>query len=461
MKKIVILCVDDEQIILSGLKKQLKNELGDGYMIETAESGKEAIEVFEELQDDGYYIPVVISDYIMPGMKGDELLEYIFKIAPKTVNILLTGQAGIEAISNAVNKANLYRYISKPWDQGDLALTIKEALKRREQEERIEIQNKELAELNKELENKVIVRTKQLEQANEELKQTLDVINEQKNEIETKSEHITQSINYASRIQRAVLPDDKQLSGILKDFFVYFAPRDIVSGDFYKTSIHGDTLVFAVADCTGHGVPGAIMSMLGISYLTEILSAAKPLDPASVLNCLRGMVKNSLNQTGERGESKDGMDIAICMINKNTLELEFSAANASMILIRENSLPEVDCDKCRKFQTSEYNCYQIKTDSQPIGIHHKETPFSKFKTKLYPSDKLYMFSDGYIDQIGGAHERKFMIQNFRDMLLEITHLDFATQKKLLIEKLDNWKSKKFGQTDDIIVTGFSPVFNIK
>jgi len=166
MNKPVILCVDDETIIVDALKEQLNRKFGSDYAIETSESGEDALEVFREIMHEGHNIPVVIADYLMPGLKGDALLTEIHKLSPLTHNILLTGQANIEGVANAVNYANLYRYITKPWDLDDLELTIREAIKLFDLETRIIMQNTELAELNASLEKKVRQRTMELQDLN-------------------------------------------------------------------------------------------------------------------------------------------------------------------------------------------------------------------------------------------------------------------------------------------------------
>lgn len=166
MKKQTILCVDDEEIILEALQEQLDSCLGDEYNIETSDSGEDALEFFQELLNNGQQVPVIISDYIMPGMKGDQLLKEIHKLSPDSLKILLTGQASIEGISNAINNAQLYRYIAKPWDKDDLVLTVREAIKSFLQEIKIKKQNKELLALNASLEEKVIQRTEELALAN-------------------------------------------------------------------------------------------------------------------------------------------------------------------------------------------------------------------------------------------------------------------------------------------------------
>jgi len=166
MEKQVILCIDDEEIILQALKEQLDNTFGEEYTIETSDSGEDAIEFFKELKEEGVHVPVVISDYIMPGMKGDEVLKEIHKLSPRSLKILLTGHADVEGISNAINNAQLYRYIAKPWDKDDLVLTVREAIKSFLQEIKIRKQNEELLILNASLEEKVKKRTEELSVAN-------------------------------------------------------------------------------------------------------------------------------------------------------------------------------------------------------------------------------------------------------------------------------------------------------
>jgi len=172
MSKPIIICVDDEKIVLTSLKSELKAAFGSKYMIETAEGGEDALEVMNELLEDGYEVPLVISDYIMPDIKGDELLKKIHEISPETLKIMLTGQADSSAVGNAVNYAKLYRYIAKPWEAKDLALTVTEAVRSYFQTKQIEEQNEQLRELNKNLEKKVEERTRELSEAMKELQST-------------------------------------------------------------------------------------------------------------------------------------------------------------------------------------------------------------------------------------------------------------------------------------------------
>ncbi len=455
MKKRVIICVDDEKNVLTALKKQLKLAFIEDFTVEIAESGDEGFEVFEELIKKGIDVPVVISDHIMPGMNGDELLTKIFKKKPETHNILLTGLANIEAVGNAVNEANLYRYITKPWNSGDFILTVKGAIESYDQKLQIEKQNIKLAELNESLELKVVERTKQLRESNEELHQSLELVHTQKTEIERQNKNITDSINYASRIQQAVLPPDNFLSKIMPENFILFKPRDVVSGDFYWFKKIGDFVIITVADCTGHGVPGAFMSMLGIAFLNEIIRRKQIVKSSQVLNLLRDQVKAALNQDGKDGEQKDGIDIAFCIINTKTNVLQFAGANNPLYVIRKSKdIKEFQhLEHTKLLEHNEYVLIQIIADRQPISIYRNEKPFTNYEFPLYKDDKLYLVSDGFQDQLGGKNGKKFKTRNFKKLLLQIHAKSMQDQKNILEQKFGNWKGSENEQTDDILMIG--------
>ncbi|SFF13190.1 response regulator [Thermoflexibacter ruber] len=199
MEKPVILCVDDEHFVLNSLKAQLRGQFGKDYSIEITESGEEALDVIRNILSSGAPFPIIISDHIMPNMQGDELLIKVHAISKSTLKIMLTGQANVEAIGNVVNKASLYRYISKPWEQSDLIMTVKEALGKYQADRELEIKNEQLVRYNQELELKIAERTAELQKKNEDL---------------------TDSINYAKRIQNAMLPfPDRIAQSLGEDYF--------------------------------------------------------------------------------------------------------------------------------------------------------------------------------------------------------------------------------------------------
>ena len=197
------------------------------------------------------------------------------------------------------------------------------------------------------------------------------------------------SLKYASFIQRAVLPDLKYMENILKDFFVLHKPRDIVSGDFYYCSRKEEYIVAAAGDCTGHGVPGALMSIMGVSFLNEILSIRGPVKSSRILNLLRERVMKALHQRGHELENKDAMDMALCIFNPKTMELQYSGANNPLYHIRKKVLTE------------------IKADKMPVGINAiEEESFTNHSLQLKPGDIVYIFSDGFADQFGGPLEQE-------------------------------------------------------
>jgi serine phosphatase RsbU (regulator of sigma subunit) len=257
----------------------------------------------------------------------------------------------------------------------------------------------------------------------------------QKEEIAEQKEDIEASIHYAKRIQKAVVPNDEVASKILPEHFILWKPRDIVSGDFYwLTEMDGKTIIVA-ADCTGHGVPGAFMSMLGVSFLNEIVANLGLEDAGIVLDQLRNKVKSTLSQTGKEGEAKDGMDIAVCIFDPKTKMLQYSGAYNPLYLIRNNEILET------------------KADKMPIGIYIKEKEhFTNHQIQLKKNDTIYIFSDGYVDQFGGEKSGKFKPRRFKELILSMQKEKLEKQKEILDENIENWKGNN-EQVDDILVIG--------
>jgi len=268
----------------------------------------------------------------------------------------------------------------------------------------------------------------QRKKANFELAQKNNLITEQKKEI-------TDSIQYASRIQSALLPPGDYIDTLIPERFIVYFPRDIVSGDYYWITEKNRKIICVSADCTGHGVPGAFMSMLGIAFLNEILSKQDEFHTDEILNDLRSHVIKSLHQTGKEGESQDGMDVALYVIDLEQMNLEYSGANISLYLFRDSELVE------------------IKADKMPIGIHVKaEIPFTRHNLDLVKNDMIYTHTDGYPDQFGGPHQKKFMVKNFKNVLAEIHNSPVEEQKQKLVNVFNAWKNG-FAQVDDVLVVG--------
>jgi serine phosphatase RsbU (regulator of sigma subunit) len=261
-------------------------------------------------------------------------------------------------------------------------------------------------------------------------------INSQKEKIEVQNREITDSIHYAQRIQDAVLPADAKISQLLSEYFIFFKPRDIVSGDFFWISERKNKIIIAAADCTGHGVPGAFMSMLGVSFLNEIITHSK-LDSASeLLNILRERVKNTLGQEGKENEAKDGMDMALCIIDYEAMTLQYAGAYNPLYFFKDGEFNQVKADKC------------------PIGIHAKEIPsFTNHIIPLQKGDTFYIFSDGFQDQFGGPKGRKFMSVPFKRLLSGIHEKPLKEQERIIQATYDDWRGDH-EQVDDILIIGF-------
>ncbi|MGE0077565.1 MAG: SpoIIE family protein phosphatase [Bacteroidales bacterium] len=257
----------------------------------------------------------------------------------------------------------------------------------------------------------------------------------QKEKIAAQNEEIKSSIHYASRIQNAILTPPDQVNRIFPNSFILYLPRDIVSGDFFYITQVGSKRISIVADCTGHGVPGGFMSMLGVSFLTQIISQTEDLHAATILNKLRHQVITALHQTGEIGGSKDGMDLALYIFDESTMKVEFAGANNPLIHISNGELNH------------------IKGDKMPIGIHlRSDTSFTNIEVDVKKGDVLYTFSDGYADQFGGGDARKFMIKNLKELLLEIHQKPMDEQREILNSTLLNWHGDT-PRIDDVVVMG--------
>jgi len=271
--------------------------------------------------------------------------------------------------------------------------------------------------------------------------------------INKQKDMITDSITYAQRIQSAILPSQELMDELLREHFILFRPKDIVSGDFYWIKEVQDHLVIVGADCTGHGVPGAFMSMLGITMFNDLISDSCYDAPGDILDQLREKVKEMLVQQGNSDEQKDGMDLAIAVFNKTTRELHFSGANNPLYIIRKKSQPlQAELEPYASIENGDFRLFELKGDKQPIGTHWEETPFRTTSVYLKEQDSFYMFSDGYIDQFGGADRKKFKSMNFKRLLLSVQTESMDIQRKTLEQTFDQWRGP-IEQIDDIVVLG--------
>jgi serine phosphatase RsbU (regulator of sigma subunit) len=284
--------------------------------------------------------------------------------------------------------------------------------------------------------------SEEIKSQKEEISVQRDQSEEQRLMLEHQKQEQQSNLSYASRIQLSLLPTNDILKKNFDDFFVFIKPRDIVSGDFYWSAKVGDWTYFAVADCTGHGVSAAFMSILGITFLNETIREFEGLTPGLILNRLRNLIIETLHQSTEHLDNQDGMDISLCAYNNITRRLIYAGANSSMLLIRNNAfIPEIK---------------QVKGDKMPVSVYLRMDSFTNQEFSIQQGDQIYLFSDGYADQFGGNKGKKFKLGHFKEMLIQNSGLTMREQRKMLTQFLDNWTNQpqaRYEQTDDILVLG--------
>jgi serine phosphatase RsbU (regulator of sigma subunit) len=319
-----------------------------------------------------------------------------------------------DAIIQAFNKGHIFRYVAKPWNEEDLKMSIDSAM----EVYNLKIQNRDLInyleDAKRNLEHKVLERTREIEQ--QRIK-------------------ITDSIRYASRIQRALMVPSDELNEMMPSHFVLNKPKDIVSGDFYWVSRDGERLFIAVADCTGHGVPGAFMSILGINLLNEIVNNLENPGAGEILNELREQTIKALGQTGQRDEAKEGMEMALCVVDFKEGVIQFSGAFQPLYLISGGDLSVIPGDR------------------MPIGLYGEEqAPFSNKEVAFRENDMIYLLTDGYVDQIGGLDRKTFKTIRLKKLLKDIWQRPLQEQQSILREEHEIWRAGQ-EQIDDILVLG--------
>ena len=318
-----------------------------------------------------------------------------------------------------------------------------------EQKHQIEEKNEELNQQNEE----ITTQRDEIEAQRDEITTQRDTVVKQKELIENIHREQTDSIHYAKRIQSAILPEMSIFSAYNFEHFVLFKPLNIVSGDFYWSALIDQKLIFCVADCTGHGVPGAFMSMLAISLLNEIVKKEKITDAASILNHLRENIIESLQQQGSDSDNpstllmvQDGMDMSLCVLDISTLKLQYAGANNPIYIVKKLKV------ESEKSVENNFELFELKPDKMPIAIYVKLDSFNNQEIQLSKGDMIYLFSDGFADQFGGTKGRKFLYSKFKEMLLKINQLTTTEQSDLLLKTFTEWKGNH-EQVDDITIMG--------
>ncbi len=268
---------------------------------------------------------------------------------------------------------------------------------------------------------------------------TLLQIESQRAQLESRNKSITDSLNYAQRIQEALLPSEEYFRRYFKESFIFYKPKDIVSGDFYWISEYEEKICIAAADCTGHGVPGALMSMIGHELLDKIINVDKIMQPAMVLEIMsKGLEKTFSREKNVGNIIHDGMDIGLCVVDPKKRKIQFSGAFLHLYIIRDNRLID------------------LKGDKYALGMMTKGVSYTNNEMDLMENDMMYLFSDGYVDQFGGSENKKFMYRRFRYLLMTIYRFPVDDQKSILDENIKNWMGNT-SQIDDILIMGFKPL----
>ncbi len=332
------------------------------------------------------------------------------------LNGLVDGMARTTEFAREVGAGNFISYYQPLSNEDTLGAAL---LKMRE----------DLRENERILEAKVIERTEQVVRQKEE-------IETQNQELEILYKHVTDSIKYAKRIQEAILPPDSLVKKLLPNSFVLYKPKDIVSGDFYWIDEKDDKTMFAAVDCTGHGVPGAFMSIVGYNLLKHVVNNNNFTMPSLILDRLNDGVSETLHHGHEEAQAKDGMDLSFCTIDFKNLELQYAGAYNPLYIIRNGEL------------------LQTKADKFPIGLFlgEEKKRFTNHVIPLQKDDCVYIFSDGYADQFGGSNGKKFMAKHFRDLLLSVCEKPIELQKEILNNTIEEWRGQ-LDQVDDILVIG--------
>lgn len=343
--------------------------------------------------------------------KGDEIGEMA-----NALETVVAGLRGTKDFAIAVGSGSYNSEYTPLSDQDELGQSLL-------------LMRKNLKEYAEDMEEKVRERTAEVVRQKEE-------IEKQSEQIAELYEQVKDSILYAKRIQEAILPSKEEINNSLKNSMVLFRPKDIVSGDFYWFSQKHDRAIIAAADCTGHGVPGALMSMIGSSLLNEIVNEKGILEPAAILLALKHGVINALNKQSTGEQTKDGMDIAICSIPKEGNKFEYAGANNPLWMIRNGEILET------------------RADRQPVGFFgdNLHTPYTNHTIEVEPNDVIYIFSDGYADQFGGPNGKKFKYSQFKKLLIEITDKKMVDQREILNTRIEDWMGDE-EQIDDILIIG--------
>ncbi|MDZ4664042.1 MAG: SpoIIE family protein phosphatase [Bacteroidota bacterium] len=421
MNPFLIFLVDDDPIFLKVLETQFTERAH--HIIKTFSTGEECLRNLSKKPD------LIFLDYYLhpedPSLNGLIILDKIKAADPEIQVIMLSSQDQIEVAVNCM-KHEAFDYIIKSeatFMRAQKAITV--LFNQRKLEKEVVFYRTSAATLEK----MVVERTRE--------------VVEQRLLIEDKHKEITDSINYAVHIQKSLLPSESFLSENLKDYFVFYEPKDVVSGDFYWANrLSNGNIALLTGDSTGHGVPGAIMSILNISCIEKAIEAEKLIEPYEILNHTRTKIIETLRRDGSADGGKDGMDCSLISFDFKNSTLTYAAANNPIWIVR--SLDE---------EHNKKEILEFAPNSMPIGKHDNDnTQFSQHTIHLKKGDVVYGITDGMADQFGGPKGKKFMKKRLKELLMAISHLAMPIQRDRLSNTFNNWKAD-LEQVDDVTIVG--------
>jgi phosphoserine phosphatase RsbU/P len=403
MQSYKILIADDSEIVRKSIAETFRHDNAENKLL-FATDGKTACKIaFHEKPD------LILIDLIMPVMGGLKAIEILRKHR-ETTDIPIIAMSSTTLLKDAYD-AGANDFISKPFREYELLLRIRQAMSLLEKIKQIKCQNEQLINQN-------------------------DEVTKQRNQLAEKNKEIIDDINYALHIQTALLPSNELLKELLPHHFIFYRPKSIVSGDFYWVAKKENKTIVAAADCTGHGISGAFMTIAGKAFLDEVASMKYLSTASEFLNQLRNRVMRLLQQRGILGEASDGMDISLCILDFKDRTMQCAGANNPIYIVKSNGELQI-----------------IKPDKIPIGIHVNFTePFTAHDLKLGKGDMVYLFSDGYADQFGGPDNQKFRYKHLQELFVQVHQKPLKEQEKIIENTFIDWLGQN-SQIDDIMVLG--------
>ncbi len=409
-----ILIIDDDQNLVLTIKEKLYNVEEFSFTVETATDPLMALELMKVLKQEGVEISLIISDLSMPGMQGNELLEESMKYYPESKKILMSGNPTLDAVIHSLNTAHLYRMLTKPIEDLDFQTTIKQAIGAVETERELKVTNQKLTHVNENLEK---------------------IVEEKIYEIRNKNKQLTDSIHYAGLIQKSVLSCETEFANDIHNAFTLILPKDIVSGDFFWYHNDENQLSYCIADSTGHGVPGAFVSLLAFGSLRESFERTKLKNDVNSIIC---KANNQFKKTLNNNANQDSVELGYFILDKKTNNIKFCGFKISLYIVRKSQLIELNGSK-------------LIFGSDAID-ELSEGMIQSFD--LQKGDTIFMSSDGFMDQFGGKDNKKFSSKRFKMLISIIGSHHPDNHRDALLKEFQGWKGNN-EQTDDVSVFGLT------